>query len=81
MAIDPNERLNSAKTRLSAYYQAELAVLTGQEYTIAGRTLRRADLKTIRAAITDLETLVYELDAAASGKGRRKMIGVIPRDW
>ncbi|WP_432643389.1 DUF6148 family protein [Acidaminococcus sp.] len=40
--------------RLKMYLEAEQAVLTGQSYTIGNRTLTRANLATIRAAIDDL---------------------------
>nr|DAL33557.1 MAG TPA_asm: head to tail adaptor [Caudoviricetes sp.] len=40
--------------RLKMYLEAEKAVLTGQSYTIGNRTLTRASLATIQAAINDL---------------------------
>lgn len=40
--------------RLQMYLDAERAVLSGQSYTIGNRTLTRASLATIRAAIDDL---------------------------
>ena len=75
-----NERLEKAKARLDAYYEAELAVLSGQEYRIGSRTMRRADLSEIRAAIKELESQVAELTAVESGGGRRKSYRITPRD-
>lgn len=75
-----NTRLEKAKERLNAYYEAELAVLTGQEYRIGTRTLKRADLQEIRKAISDLEKLVAQLEAVESGKGPRRVIRIVPRD-
>ncbi|WP_295163405.1 DUF6148 family protein [Selenomonas sp. F0473] len=40
--------------RLAEYLAAERAVLSGQSYTIGNRTLTRANLSTIRAAIDAL---------------------------
>ena len=74
------DRLAHAKIRLDAYYAAELAVLSNQEYTIAGRTLKRADLGAIKAAIKELENHVAELESQVAGKGKNRVFGVIPRD-
>ncbi|MFD2089948.1 hypothetical protein ACFSND_33050 [Brevibacillus brevis] len=53
MAYDPRQQkriqdeLEIVKDRLSKYYEAETAILTGaQEYRIGSRNLRRGDLKT-----------------------------------
>ena len=62
--------------RLSAYYNAELAVLSGQKYQIGTRTLERAELSEIRKAI---ETLEIELANLENG-GKRKVFRVVPRD-
>jgi hypothetical protein len=75
-----SERLNNAKIRLNAYYAAELAVLSGQEYKIGTRTMRKADLSVIKQTIKELENYVTELESVEEGKGRNRMIGVIPRD-
>lgn len=74
------DRLNRAKDRLNAYYEAELKVLSGQSYRMGNRTLTRANLNEIQQAIANLENLVDELESQAAGKGRRKVFGVIPRD-
>ncbi len=61
--------------RLARYLEAEKAVLMGQSYTIGTRTLTRADLSTIRAAIDDLIAGGAQLDGAASVQtGRAKRI-------
>lgn len=74
------ERLQKAKERLNAYYEAELAVLTGQEYRIGTRILRRADLAEIRAAINELEKQVQRLEALVSGNSSARARRVVPRD-
>lgn len=75
-----NERLTKAKERLNAYYEAELAVLSGQSYSIGSRSLTRANLAWIRTQIDNLENQVEELQAQVNGKGRRKSFRITPRD-
>ena len=61
--------------RLKRYLEAEKAVLMGQSYTIGTRTLTRADLSTIRAAIDDLIAGGATLDnAEITQKGRVKRV-------
>lgn len=64
--------LAQAETQLAAYLAAETAVLTGQSYEIAGRTLRRADLEQIRLGIAIWDARVKSLSSAASGLGRSR---------
>ncbi|EJO5349063.1 hypothetical protein NRP93_003215 [Clostridium botulinum] len=75
-----NIRLEKAKERLNYYYEAELAVLSNQEYRIGTRTMRRADLAEIRRAITDLEKQIKQLEALESRKGTRRVFRGVPRD-
>lgn len=74
------ERIEKARARLDAYYDAELKVLEGQEYQIGKRSLTRADLGEIRKAIKELESLITSLEARAAGRGKRKAFSIIPRD-
>ncbi len=71
------ERLDRYKKRLKMYYEAEEAVLLNQEYTIGTKSLKRADLSTIRAAIRDLEGQIESLEASG---GKNKAFRFIPRD-
>jgi len=75
-----SERLIQVKARLAAYYEAELAVLSGQAYTIGSRSLTRANLVEIKKAIDELEKLVVEIESADNGKGRRYAFRITPRD-
>jgi len=61
------ERLERIKERLQAYYDAELAILQGQEYRIGTRTLRRADLVQVQKNINELEQQKNILEARLSG--------------
>ena len=70
------ERLATYKARLKTYLEAEEAVLLNQEYTIGTKSLKRADLGTIRAAIKDLEK---QIDALEAG-GKNKAFRLVPRD-
>lgn len=72
-----NERLEMYKKRLQMYYKAEEAVLLNQEYTIGTKSLKRADLSTIRAAIKDLEGQIELLENTS---GKNKAFRFIPRD-
>lgn len=74
------DRLQLAKDRLQLYYEAEIAVLTGQEYRIGSRTLRRADLKEIRAAINALEKQVQILEARQTGDTSSRARRIVLRD-
>lgn len=74
------ERTLKIKERLDAYYEAELEVLSGQEYTIGSRKLRRADLPEIRQAIKDLEVAYSEAQRMARGQGQRRSYRITPRD-
>lgn len=52
---------------LDAYVQAELAVLSGQEYTIGARTLRRADLTKIQQGRAFWSNEVSRLERGGGG--------------
>lgn len=66
--------LAQAETQLAAYLAAETAVLTGQSYEIAGRTLRRADLEQIRLGILAWDARVKALTSAATGRTRVRLM-------
>ncbi|SHO50081.1 DUF6148 family protein [Anaerocolumna xylanovorans] len=70
------ERLERYKSRLEMYYKAEEAVLLNQEYTIGTKSLKRADLGSIRAAIKDLEKQITLME----GGGKNKAFRLVPRD-
>lgn len=71
------KRLERYKGRLAMYYKAEEAVLLNQEYTIGSRSLKRADLATIRGAIKELESQVSMLESSG---GKNKAGRFLPRD-
>jgi hypothetical protein len=75
-------RLETLRVRLQQYLGCEVAILTGaQEYWIGSRRLTRADLSEISDMIKYLEKEVANEEAKESGRGRNRVIGVIPRDF
>lgn len=68
--------LDTAKTHLQAWLDAELAISTGQSYKIGSRELRRADLKEVREQILFWRNEVARL----SGRGNRRVMRIVPRD-
>lgn len=80
-------RLAEDKELLAEVKQAISAILNGaQSYTIGSRSLSRADLKSLLDWRDELYAQVIqeesELESVTSGTGgRRKSVGVIPRDW
>ena len=62
--------LDQAETQLADYLAAEQAVLSNQAYTIAGRSMTRANLKDIRDGIDYWDAKVKALNARASGRSR-----------
>lgn len=71
--MNPLER---TKRRLELYYKAEEAILTGQEYSIGSKKLRRADLDDVQAMIKTLENEVKTLESG----GKSKVIRAVPLD-
>lgn len=77
-----NIRLETLQSRLLQYMDCEAAILSGaQEYTIGTRRLARANLTEISKMIKYLEKEVAAETAKASGGGRNRVFGVIPRDF
>lgn len=77
------KRLQMRKDALDATEKAYLALLTGQvqSYAIGSRNLTRLNLSELKETISTLEKEIDELDAVLRGGGRRKAVGVVPRDW
>ena len=70
----------SAKKKLQDAY---LAIADGgvQSYSIGSRSLTKHDLEKIRAEIAGHDKAIAELTAALNGRGRRRAVGIVPRDW
>lgn len=72
--------LERAKTHYDAWLDAELAVSTGQSYSIGSRSLTRANLAEIRKQIDYWENKVAALTITANGGRIRRAKRYIPRD-
>ena len=66
-------RQGNLEKRLQMYYAAEEAILSSQEYSINGRSLKRADLGTVQRVIKELEKQLDDLS------GRRRIVNGVPR--
>ena len=66
--------LQQAETQLAAYLAAETAVLSGQSYTIGGRSLTRANLADIRAGIESWNARVVQLGNRLQGRSRARTV-------
>jgi hypothetical protein len=66
--------LAQAEAQLALYLTAEQTVLTGQSYSIGGRTLTRADLADIQEGIRIWNERANSLSAGASGRSRARTI-------
>ena len=68
-------KLERLKERLEMYYDAERKIAGGaEEYQIGSRRLRRADLLSIRNAISELEDEIAILENP--GRGIRRAVFV-----
>ena len=76
MIMTRREELTMAETMWKDWIMAERAVMTGQEYRIGTRNLRRADLSHIRSSIRYWKCEVDRL----TGRSRTKVRQVIHRD-
>lgn len=72
-------RLDTYKSRLSLYYDAEIKILEGQSYSIGSRSLSRANLAEVRSAIKELEGKVNAL--TTRGTTKRMVARFIPKDF
>lgn len=70
------ERIERLQRRLDLYYKAEEAILTGQEYAIGTKKLRRADLAEVQAMIKALEIEIKSLQVG----GKNRALRGIPLD-
>lgn len=67
--------LQEAKEHLKVWLKAEMAVAAGQSYQLGSKRLDRANLYQIR------EQIKFWRDEIKSLEGRRRTVGIIPRDF
>lgn len=70
----------SALKKLYAAYEA-LVVGGVKQYMIDDRQLTKFDIPVLKDEIAKMEREIDALEAAITGTGNRKAVGVIPRDW
>ena len=77
------ERLNYWKNTLNKLMDAYVALAEGQvkSYEIDDRSLTRLELASLKKAINDAEAKVDQYEAMLAGKGPRKIMAIVPRDW
>lgn len=63
--------LERLQARLENYYKAEEAIMTGQEYRIGTRSLKRANLGEITKMIADLKKEIAYLKRGGKNKAMR----------
>ncbi len=66
--------LQQAEAQLAAYLAAESAVLSGQAYSIGGRSVTRADLAEIRAGLESWNSRVAQLSNRTQGRSRGRTV-------
>lgn len=76
-------RLAFHKAAMDAAQSAYIALLNGQvqSYTIGSRNLTKFDLPKLREEIAFNQKEIDGLTAQLNGRGRRRAVGVVPRDW
>ena len=76
-------RLAFEKSKLEKLREAYLALLDGgvKSYRLDDRSLTKFDIGTLADEIEAAENKVDELTSLLEGGGRRKAVGIIPRDW
>lgn len=71
--------VETCRSQLAAYMEAEKKVLNGQSYSIGGRTLTRANLADIRKGIEDWAAYLAEAERIAAGvRSGIRMVSAIP---
>lgn len=77
------EKKDFHRAALDALRAAYLAIAEGgaQQYSIGSRAITKIDLPKIRAEMAEHEKQIAVLDNLMKGKGRRKAVGIVPRDW
>lgn len=69
-----------AQKHLDTWLEAEMAIATGQSYTIGSRRLDRANLTEVRNAITYWQNQLQKAQNAESRKGRNAAYRAVYRD-
>lgn len=74
MQITIKEQIQIAESRLTLYYKAEKAILSGQSYEVEGLKLTRANLKDVQSAISALKNEISALKAKQRGRAKFRVV-------
>lgn len=72
--------VKECKERLQMWLDAEAAIASGQSYSIDNRRLERANLSQVREQIKFWQNELIKAEARESGRGRRRVTRIVPRD-
>lgn len=77
--------IERTQNRLELYYSQEEKMLSdaAQSYSIGSRSIQRynTSLSAVQSKIKELEKKLSELKSELAGKGARRAVSVVPRDW
>ena len=77
--------IERTQNRLELYYSQEEKMLSdaAQSYSIGSRSIQRynTSLSAVQSKIKKLEKKLSELKSELAGKGARRAVSVVPRDW
>lgn len=68
------EQIHIAESRLTLYYKAEKAILSGQSYEVEGLKLTRANLKDVQNMIAALENKISALKSKQRGRAKYRIV-------
>lgn len=74
MTATIKEEMYIAESRLTLYYKAEKAILSGQSYEVEGLKLTRANLKDVQNMIASLENKISALKARQRGRTKFRVV-------
>lgn len=72
--------VEEVKNRLQIWLNAEEAIAKGQSYSIDNQRVERANLAQVREQIKFWQRELVKAEASVSGKGRRRVTRIVPRD-
>lgn len=72
--------VEEVQKRLQIWLNAEEAIAKGQSYSIDNQRLERANLAQVREQIKFWQKELSKSEAAATGRGRRRVTRIVPRD-
>jgi len=72
--------VTECRERLKIWLDAEATIASGQSYSIDNRSLTRANLVQVRDQIKFWRSELNKAEAVSSGRSRRRITRIVPRD-